>query len=471
MKRILTYTLAFFFAFSCSVPEGKFVATGPDIYPDYRDVTVPENIAPLNFSVIGADRVSFVASNGSESVSGRGKYAKFPISKWHSLVKGANELTVCVSARIDGKWRRYKPFVINVSSDSIDRTIVYRRLDPGYELYSKMGIYQRDLGGFREKPVYRNDKVAPGCMNCHSFAKCDPSTSQLHLRGRNGGTLISRNGEQLVLDMKNPLTLGTVYPYWHPEGRYIAYSTNDIRQSFHNRSDRILEVYDLKSDVVVFDTRENEVLVYPALQDSTKMETFPAFSADGKTLYFCRADAGSDFMNIHYELCSVGFDSQKAGIDNDIRTVWSREGKSVSFPRPSYDGKYLLFTVCDFGNFTIWHQEAQLWCLNLQTGECREAVELNSDDAESYHSWSSDSHWVVFSSRRDDGRHTRLYFSKILDDGSFTKPFMLPQKDPGYNTLLLQSYNIPEFCNAPYRVSRKLIESGNREGITARFVN
>lgn len=54
--------------------------------------------------------------------------------------------------------------------------------------------------------------------------------------------------------------------------------------------------------------------------------------------------------------------------------------------------------------------------------------EVNSDDTESFHNWSSNSHWFVFSSRRDNGLYTYLYIAGVDADGKVTKPFMLPQK-------------------------------------------
>lgn len=466
MRKTVAYFLSLVLILACS-PAGERQDCLPPIYPDYTFVTIPENIAPLNFKVERASRVR-VSVNGI--VCARGCYASFNERQWRKLTSVNDTLKVEVDARIDGKWLEYEAFEIYVSRDTIDQTIVYRRLDPGFELYAKMGIYQRELGSFKEHAVYLNNSVGVGCVNCHSFAKANPSMLQLHFRGSNGGTLLKTGSESKVLNMKNDLTLGTVYPYWHPDGRFIAYSVNDIRQSFHNLPGKVLEVYDLASDVTVYDTERNELLVYPVLQDSTRFETFPAFSADGKTLFFCSAPASRDFENIRYSLYSIGFNPQDGSVSEDISPVWQSEGKSASFPRPSYDGKYLMFTVSDFGNFSIWHPEADLYQMDLTSGEVRQLDELNSSDTESYHSWSSDSKWVVFSSRREDGRYTRLYISHLGLDGRWSKPFLLPQKDPDYNIELLQSYNIPEFCNGKIEVDAGPVADKMRTPVKARKV-
>ena len=120
------------------------------------------------------------------------------------------------------------------------------------------------------------------------------------------------------------------------------------------------------------------------------------------------------------------------------------ENKSASVPRVSPDGRYLLFTLGDYGQFHIWHRSANLYVKNLQTGEVRPLSLANSNDAESYHTWSSNGRWIVFASRRDDGSYTRLYVSYFDKKGREHKPFLLPQRDPEQNVLLMKSYNVPE---------------------------
>jgi len=73
---------------------------------------------------------------------------------------------------------------------------------------------------------------------------------------------------------------------------------------------------------------------------------------------------------------------------------------------------------------------------------------VNSDDTESYHSWSSNSRWFIFSSRRIDGLYTRPFIAYMDENGKAGKPFLLPQKDTEYYDRLLFSFNIPEFINA-----------------------
>ncbi len=91
-------------------------------------------------------------------------------------------------------------------------------------------------------------------------------------------------------------------------------------------------------------------------------------------------------------------------------------------------------------------------------GRIRPLSELNSDDTESYHSWSSNGRWVVFSSRRTDGIFTRPFFAHIDADGhAASKPFELPMQDPDRHRQLLKSYNVPELMRGPVKLTPQQI--------------
>lgn len=155
-------------------------------------------------------------------------------------------------------------------------------------------------------------------------------------------------------------------------------------------------------------------------------------------------------------------------LGNKIDTIYNARtvGKSASFPRVSPNGKYLMYTLSAYGNFSIWHRDADLFMINLDTGKNMNINALNSKETESYHSWSSNSHWIVFSSRRLDGLYTRLYIAHIDNNGNVSKPFLLPQDDVNHYTLLQKSYNIPEFIKGPIKMSPNKIAREARYGET-----
>lgn len=458
MRKIFILIVTALAAVACSTADKRTSDQLPPIFPDYAGVTIPVNIAPLNFDVTTpAKRVEATISNGTEQIVAKGREGvRISPRKWRALLAEAERLTVTVAVTAEGVCTQYAPFEIEVSRDSIDYGLCYRRIDPGYEYYARMGLYYYDLAENEEHILIENTLLGSSCVNCHSFAKTDPSKMMFHIRGKGGGTLMHLDGQNTLLNTKTDATrVSCVYPSWHPEGRYIAYSINDIKQTFHNVPSKLLDVYDYWSDVVIYDTKTGQLNTYPILSDTVRMETFPSFSADGRTLYFCSAEPNTvSLPEVQYELCSVAFDPETGEVGDEITTVWDGEGTSLLFPRASYDGRYLMVTRSAYGTFPIWHKDADLWLIDLATGERRALDELNSDNTESYHSWSSSSRWVVFSSRRIDGLHTRPFIAHVDDEGRFSKPFLLPQNEPTkWYEGLMQSYNIPEFISAPIDIS------------------
>ena len=346
-----------------------------------------------------------------------------------------------------------------------------------------MGIYERDLSSFDERALIENTQFE-GCVNCHSFNRGNPADMSLHIRGPHGATLLrhslSTNTQFTAYNTKTDQTLGLcVYPYWHPSGRYIAYSTNNTRQVFHTAHQNRVEVFDTASDLQVYDVEKNELLLSPLLKQDSVYETFPVFSADGRSLYFCAARAlpeGShELDSIRYNLCRIDFDPATGNYGNRIDTIINAEAQhhSVSFPRPSYDGRFLCYTLSDYGQFSIWHHEADLYLLDLSTGESHPMMGANSDDTESFHNWSTNSRWLVLSSRRDDGLFTRPYFCHVDANGRVSKAFMLPQRNPRrFYRERFFSFNVPDFIIAPThfddRQATRLINNESRKDFGVR---
>lgn len=438
----------------------------PDIYPDYTGVTIPVDIAPLDFSMADdAFETIDVEVKGSKggSLHANGDYADFDIDAWHQLTEQnkGGVLTFTVCAEKNGQWTQYRDFTIEVSADALDEWgITYRRIPPSYEMYSKMGLYQRDLSTFDETPLLVNTATPNQCLNCHTANRTNPDQYVFHVRGNHGATVIY----PVILQAKNDTLGGSmVYPYWHPDGRYCAFSTNKTSQMFYtNMKNKRIEVYDSSSDVFVFDTKTNTILRDTLIMKKYWAENTPAFSPDGQWLYFTTARRQiypTDYDKEKYSLCRVSFDAKTGKIGEQVDTLVNTDvtGKSVSWPRPSYDGRYLMYTQADYGYFTIWHSEADLWLLDLETGETRPMDEVNSSRAESFHNWTANSRWFLFTSRSEDGLYTRLYFAHFdAQTGKATKPFLLPQRDPRrYYRQLLYSYNTPDFTLRPVEMNAR----------------
>ena len=170
MKKILGYISILILAISCApvVPEKSIsLDTVPILYPQYADVTIPCNIAPLTFRIEeeGSGFVTRFSAGDKELVIG-GKEVLPPIEKWQELLSKAagNTIKVDVYAKKKSGWEHYLPFEINVSSDSIDSYISYRLIPPSYVAYEDLSICQRNLSTFEEEIIYSN-KLVPSEPN------------------------------------------------------------------------------------------------------------------------------------------------------------------------------------------------------------------------------------------------------------------------------------------------------------------
>ena len=450
------------FLLSCSSgPDNPTQASQlPEIYPDYMGVTIPADIAPLNFNFSDEtiDRMDVIVkgSKGGE-LHVNGEWADFDIDEWHALTEQnqGGKLTVTVCTEKDGQWTQYKDFDIFVSEARLDDWgLTYRRIKPGYEVGGDIGIYQRELSSFDEYAIITETVVPGRCFNCHTANRTNPNRLTMQMRGEGGGTMIQKDGHQMWVETKTDSTKAAgSYSYWHPQGDYVALAVNSVHQAFFTGTGQRIEVYHTFSNVEVLDTRTNELILSPLLQ-TDDLEIFPAFSHDGKWLYYstskpCRVPA--EYEKVKCSLCRIAFDAEKGVFGETVDTLLNGPAtdKSYVLARPSYDGRWLMYCASSRGNFPVSQNDADLWLMDLKTGESRELKELNTPQSESYHNWSENSRWFVFSSKREDGMYTKLYLATIDEQGRVSKPFLLPQRHPRkFYREMMDAYNCPDFTKS-----------------------
>ncbi len=480
LKNYITIVLAItiFFGGCQKFSDGNTEKISRDakIRPGYQGVTIPPNIAPLNFMIdypknCVAVKFSSKKENYQFLVNTTNGKIQIPERKWEKLTKNSIGGKIQVEIYAENttkKVKKYNPFYIYVAKEKIDPFLVYRLIHPGYYNWSTMKIEQRSLESFEKTSIVENQLLEKNCVNCHTFNQNNPEKFLIHIRGSKGGTYFADDQQILKTDLKiESMPGGATYPSWHPGGRFVAFSSNQVRQNFYAHQERSIEVFDLVSSLILYDTQTNEIINITERDSINPLQTFPSWSPDGKYLYFCSAGcrktgsnlALDDIKDIHYNLVRKSFDSTSRTFGKDELVFDASEmKKSVSFPRISPDGKFIVFTMADYGTFPIWHEEADLYLLNLQSGKFKK-MELNSNKTESYHTWSSNGKWLVFSSKRIDGRSARPYFAYINSWDSIGKPFVLPQQNPNFYNKMLESYNIPEFVTSKVKFNPTDFES------------
>ena len=498
MKKILYLALVALMLISCGqksyqVPTAfEERQTQANIYPDYKDITIPENIAPLNFMVENVQGMVAVlkGQKGQELVVSGIDRIDMDTTAWRTLLKenAGGKVNVEVYTLEGEKWYKHASHSLSVA-EPIDAYLSYRLIEPGYELYRQLGIYQRCLENFVQKPIYENNRSYDDghnhCINCHNFQNYNTDRMLFHVRSNHGGTILINGDKATKIQIKDPNILAAgVYPSWHPTKDLVAFSTNKTGQTFHLYHPEKIEVMDEASDLLLYNPGKNEVK--HILRTRNDMETFPNWSPDGKTLYYCNCELDKvldletmpdsmiareialRYNLIKYSLKKVDFDPQTQTFGEPQMVVDApAKGKSITLPRVSPDGRYVLYTEGDYGQFHIWHKSSDLWVKDLQADTCYALKPANSKDVDSYHTWSSNGRWIVFSSRRDDGNYTRPYIAYFDKNGKARKAFMLPHEDPEYTLLLLRSYNVPELTTdavtIPASELRECIYDGDGE--------
>ena len=451
----------------------------PRIRPDYDGAVIPPNIAPLNFLVEEPGRryVAVIrAEEGPEvCVWSRSGRIQIPQRQWRSLLAANRGRRIAFDVYVQparGAWERFDAFEVAVAREDVDGYLVYRLLDAGFNLFGRMGIYEREMGTFRERAILESNSWGEGCMNCHTFLNGSPDKMVLHLRsgarGYGSGMLLIEHGAMQKIDTKTRSGPGLAcYASWHPSGKLLAFSMNKVRQFFHSARAEVRDVLDLESDLVVYMVDSNEFTSTRRIAEPDRLETYPSWSPDGRYLYFCSAPVlWSDrdhvppegYDRVRYDLMRIAYDVQ-SGRWGEMETVLSGKetGLSITLPRVSPDGRFVLFCMSQYGCFTIFQPSADLYMMDLKTGRY-ERLPINSDRAETWHSWSSNGRWFVFSSKRLNGLVARPYLAYVDEEGQVRKPFLLPQEDPTFYDGFLKTYNLPELVPEPVPVHGEAIE-------------
>jgi hypothetical protein len=438
------------------------------IFPDYTSVVIPQNIAPLNFIVNEKGdkyHIEIYSHKGKKIVIHQASpVITIPMKKWKNLLKQnqGDNLFVDVYVNKNKQWFKYHTIKDSIVGDEIDNHLAYRLIYATYLYWRKMGIYQRDLESFDEKPIFENSSADNGCVNCHSFCQNDQKKMLLHFRIIHPGTMILDGDSLKKLNTRTPYTMsGCVYPSWHPSGELIACTVLKLSESITSRKGKFVDVADKASDIVLLNIKTNTITTSPKISTKSR-ENLATWSPDGKWLYFISApeakkDDIESRLHVKYDLLRISYD-YKTNTWGDVDTVLlSREtGLSITFPLISPDGKYLLFTMTDYGYFTAYHAMSDLYILDLNTKEYHK-LDINSNSAESYHSWSSNGRWIAFSSKRLDGIYSRTFFAYFDKNGKTYKPFVLPQKDPLLYNKLLANYNRPELVKGEIELNARQV--------------
>ena len=449
------------------------------IRPDYCDTVIPANIAPLNFIVQEDGSYYYVKIFSIQGrpieLFSRSPKIVIPQRPWHRLLdlNKTEELYFDIYVKTEnGQWRRFSPITNKIAAEPIDGFLVYRKLHQVISLSRGMGIYQRNLENYDESIVL--DGTAPDryCVNCHTFLANKTDNMLMHIRGNTGdrhAMLLIRDGEASNIDSRTQFGAAPMgHTAWHPSGKLAVFTIYKVRQFFHTARGEVRDVVDLDSAMGYYLFESRTLKTTPKISQQDRLEPFPTFSPDGRYLYFCVAPIlwssrdelpPQHYKQSKYSLVRISYDLE-TDTWGQLETVLSAEqtGLSIIQPRISPDGRFLLFCMCQYSGFPAFQANSDLYLIDLkaaqQTGRYEyRRLDCNSDQAESWHCWSSNSRWFVFSSKRQDAIFARSYFSYVDENGTVHKPFLLAQKDPAFYDSAIMMQQLPELVTTAIPVT------------------
>ncbi len=329
-----------------------------------------------------------------------------------------------------------------------------------------MGLYQRDLQSFTETPLLENRRLANECCHCHALRNNDPKYGTILIRSSvyKHSVLVISNGAPTAIQGLAGFTA------WHPSAPILVSAFSQPRLLLHTaRRGDMREIGELEGWLGAWRLGAESVTRVPA-GDPTRLLAFPTWSPDGAYLYYCSAPnlltnpanrLTGAYARTSYDLMRIAYDTARARWGEPEIVLSSRRlGLSIAQPRISPDGRWLFFCGTASGCWPTYDPSSDLYGIDLGSSKTNgefgwRKLELNSPECESWLSWSSNSRWVVFSSKRVSPLFNRPFLAHVSADGHCSKPFILPQSDPAYYDSSLKTYTIPTLATGPLSVPQK----------------
>lgn len=308
------------------------------------------------------------------------------------------------------------------------------------------------------------------CTNCHSFS-ADGKTLGMDLdgpKGDKGAYVIAPVAKQMVIEQKHVISWNS-FPDKPPDHKTIGFLSQispdgQFAVTTLNEKVFVSNFWDYKFLQVFYPTRgilayyrraTGEMKALPGADDPAFVHCSPSWTPDAKSLIFSRAAAIDPYPEgrprpthandpaetpIQYDLCRIPFNDGLGGQPELVEGA-SQNGMSNTFPKVSPDGKWIVFVQCRNGQ--LLRPDSKLWILPASGGTPR-LMRCNTSRMNSWHSFSPNSRWLVFSSKINTP-YTQMFLTHIDEQGNDSPPILIPN-----STAANRAVNLPEFVNIPY---------------------
>ncbi len=364
----------------------------------------------------------------------------------------------------------------STSADEVGAPLFFREVNlPFLDAVKNPAAYIRWRFGeisSEEPPPIVLEKL-PVCGNCHSFS-ADASVFGVDVDYANdkGSYAICPVSDETCLCDENIITwcdfqkedgkktFGLLSQV-SPDGRYVVSTVKDLSvfQAVDNLTFSQL-FFPIRGILCVYDRVTKTYRALPGADDERFVQSNPTWSPDGKQIVFARSAAYygqeakanelgltqveeiSRFLaerkTFQYDLYRVPFHEGQGGEAEPLAGA-SQNGKSNYFARYSPDGRWIVF--CQAESFMLLQPDSELYIIPAEGGVARR-LGCNTDRMNSWHSWTPNGKWLVFSSKAFSD-YTQLFLTHVDEAGESTPPVLLKNF-----TADNRAANIPEFVNA-----------------------
>jgi tetratricopeptide (TPR) repeat protein len=439
-------------------------ATVRILYPPDHAMFPPE-IAPPEFAweeaepAVRAWLVTVAFADEGPAVTAKTEKCRWTPTdaEWQEIVRhrGQGEARVLVCGLRDATKDTVASrgqIAIGISKDEVGAPLFYREVNlPFADAVRDPSRIQWRFGpvSSKERPRLVLTHL-PVCGNCHSFS-ADGSLLGMDVDYANdkGSYALARVEEQTVLDPGKVLTWSDykrddkeptfgLLSQVSPDGNYVVSTVKDRSVFVAKPENEFSQLFfPIKGILAVYSRRTKTFSALPGADDPEYVQSNPAWSPDGKRIFFARAKAYSlaalhdrekvlltedecrEFLHgsktFRFDLCSVPFNEGRGGRAEPLPGA-SGNGMSNFFPKCSPDGKWIVF--CKAKSFMLLQPDSELYILPAAGGEARR-LRCNTGRMNSWHSWSPNGKWLVFSSKAR-GPYTQLCLTHIDEEGNST---------------------------------------------------